>query len=113
MSTDISLKQLKSKDKFLIAYVSNYFENTQVGTAHHIFNRLFRQLGSVEEPFSEYEKNYEKPVHFRRRNVRNGYNTNLWTTLMRLLSETMCRSHQLPTINNLLSVLKSDIMPTK
>ena len=26
MSTDKSLKHLKSKDKFLIAYVSNYFE---------------------------------------------------------------------------------------
>ena len=64
--------------------------NTQGGTAHHIFKILFRQLGSAEEPFSEYEKNFEKPVHFRRRKVRNGDNTNLWATLMRLLSETMC-----------------------
>ena len=31
--------------------------NTQGGTAHYIFNRLFRQLGSAEEPFSKYEKN--------------------------------------------------------
>ena len=77
MSTDKSLKHLKSKDKFLIANVSNY-----CGAAHHIFNRLFRQLGSAEEPFSEYEKNYKKPVHFRRHNV-----TNLWTNLMRLLLE--------------------------
>ena len=66
--------------------------NTQVRTAHHMFNRPFRQLGSAEEPFSEYENNYEKPVHFHRRNVRNGDNLNLWMTLMRLLSETMCRS---------------------
>ena len=106
MSTDKSLKHLKSKDKFLIANVSNYFER-------HLI--IFRQLGSAAEPFSEYEKNYGKPVHFRRRNARNGDNTNLWTTLMRLLSETMCRSlythrHQLPTINNLLSVLKTDIV---
>ena len=36
--------------------------NTQGGTAHHIFKILFRQLGSAEEPFSEYEKNFEKPV---------------------------------------------------
>ena len=90
MSTEKSLKHLKSKDEFLVAYVSNYF--TQGGTAHHIFNILFRQLGSAEEPFSEYEKNFEKPVHFRRRNVRNGDNTNLWTPLRKLLSETMCRS---------------------
>ena len=61
--------------------------NTQGGTAHHISNILFRQLGSAKEPFSEYEKNFEKPVHFRRRNVLNGDNTNLWRTLMRLLSE--------------------------
>ena len=64
MSTDKSLKHLKSKDNFLIVNVSNYFENTQVGTAHHIFNRLFRQVGSAEEPFSEYEKNYEKRFTF-------------------------------------------------
>ena len=92
MSTEKSLKHLKSKDEFLIANVSTYFEKTQGGTAHHIFNILFRQLGSAEEPFSEYEKNFKKPVHFRRRKVRNGDNTNLWTTLMSLLSETMCRS---------------------
>ena len=37
MSTDKSLKHLKSNDKFLIANVSNYFEkNTQGGTAHQI-----------------------------------------------------------------------------
>ena len=69
MSTDKSLNHLKSKDKFHIANVSNYFKNTQVGTAYHIFNRLFRQPGSAEEPFSEYKKNYEKLVHFRRRIV--------------------------------------------
>ena len=37
--------------------------NTQGGTANHIFNRLFRQLGSAEERFSVYEKNYKRPVH--------------------------------------------------
>ena len=59
MSTDKSLKHLKSKDKFLIANVSNYFWKHS-GTANHILNRLFRQLGSAEELFSEYEKNYKK-----------------------------------------------------
>ena len=82
MSTDKSLKYLKSKDKFLIANVQTISRNTQGETAHHIFNRLFRQLGSAEEPFTEYEKNYKRPVHFRRRNV-----TNLWKNLMRLLLE--------------------------
>ena len=94
MSTEKSLKHLKSKDDFLIAYVSTYFEKHSGGggTAHHTFNILFRQLGSAEEPFSEYEKNFEKPVLFRRRKVRKGDNANLWMTLLRLLSETMCRS---------------------
>ena len=59
--------------------------HTQGVTAHHIFNILFRQLGSAEEPFAEYEKNYKKPVHCRRRNVWNGDNIILWTNLMRLL----------------------------
>ena len=36
MSTDQSLKHLKSNDKLLIANVSNYFENTQGGIACHI-----------------------------------------------------------------------------
>ena len=98
MSTEKSLKHLKSKDEFLIANFSNCFEKHSGGTAHHIFNILLRQLGSAEEPFSEYEKNFEKPVHFRRRKVRNRDNTNLWTTLIRLLSETMCRSFNPTTV---------------
>ena len=90
MSTDKSLKHLKYKDKFLIANISNYFEKDSG-----------RDISSYSgnKPFSEYKKNYEKPVHFRRRNVRNGDNTNLWTTLMRLLSETMCRSLTLTAIS--------------
>ena len=53
MSTEKSLiKHLKSKDEFLVAYVSNYYYFPQGGTAHHIFNILFRQLGSAEESFS-------------------------------------------------------------
>ena len=93
MSTDKSLKHLKSKDKFLIANISNYFEK-HLG---HIFNRLIRQLGSAEEPFSEYEKNYKKPVHFSHRNVRNGGNTNLWTTLMRQCAGVL---HPLPSASD-------------
>ena len=59
MSTDKSLKHLKSKDKFFIAYVSNYFWKHS-GRDSSSLNKLFRQLGSAEEPFSEYEKNYKK-----------------------------------------------------
>ena len=92
MSTEKSLKHLKSKDEFLVANVSNYFEKHSGRVSSSYIQHTFQATGSAEEPFSEYEKNFEKPVHFRRRNVRNGDITNLWTTLMRLLSETMCRS---------------------
>ena len=92
MSTEKSLKHLESKDEFLIANVSNYFEKHSGRDSSLYIQHTNRQLGSAEEPFSEYEKNFKKPVHFRRCNIRNKDSTNLWTTLMRLLSETMCRS---------------------
>ena len=72
MSTDNSLKPLTSNDKLLIANVSNYFEKHSGQDSSS-----YSGLGSAEEPFSEYEKNYEKPLHFRRRNVQYGDNTNL------------------------------------
>ena len=77
MSTEKSLKHLKSKDEFLIANVSTYFEKHSGRDSSSYIQHTVRQLGSAEEPFSEYEKNFEKPVHFRRRKVRNGDNTNL------------------------------------
>ena len=82
MSTEKSLKHLKSKDDFLIAYVSTYFEKH---SGRDSSSYIQHTVQATEEPFSEYEKNFEKPVHFRRRKVRNGYNTNLWMTLLRLL----------------------------
>ena len=111
MSTFKSLKHLKSKVKLLIANVSNYFEKHSGGgeAAHHIFNRLFRQLGSAE-PFSKYEKNYKKPVHFRRRNFRNGGKYKPVDdcdegVIRNNVQEIYIQRHQLPTSNNLLSVL--------
>ena len=78
----------------------NISRNTQGGTAHHIFNGLSRQLGLAEEPFSEYEKNYEKPVHFGHRNVRNGDNTNLWTTLDDYQKQCAGALHPPPSASN-------------
>ena len=51
MSTDKSLKHLKSKDTFLIANVSNYSRNTQVGTAHHIFTDCSGNWGQQKNRF--------------------------------------------------------------
>ena len=97
MSSEKYLKHLKSKDEFLIANVSNYFEKHSGRDSSSHIQHTVQALGSAVEPFSEYEKNFEKPVHFRRRKVRNRDNTNLWTTFIRLLSETLCRSFN-PTV---------------
>ena len=84
MSTIKSLKHLKLKDTFLIANVSNYFEKHSGRDSSSYIQQTFQATRSAEEPFSEYEKNYEKPIHFRRRYIRNGDNRNLWATLVRL-----------------------------
>ena len=79
MSTDKSLKHSKSKDKFLIANVSNYFwkHSGQDNLSYIQQTVQATAMGSAEEPFSEYEKNDKKPIHFCSRNVQNGDNTNL------------------------------------
>ena len=92
MSTEKSLKHLKSKDEFLIANVSNYFEKHSGRDSSSYIQHTVQATGVSRRTVFRVEKNFEKPVHFRRNKVRNGDNTNLWTTLMRLLSETMCRS---------------------
>ena len=86
--------------------------NTQGGTAHHIFNILFRQLGSPEEPFSEYEKNFEKPVNFRRCIVYKPVDALDEVVIRNNVQEFYIHRQKLQTINNLLSVLKTDIMST-
>ena len=88
MSTDKSLKHLKSNDKLLIANVSNYFEKHSGRDS----SSYSGNWGQQKNRFPSTKRTIKKLLHFRRRNVRNGDNTNLWTTLMRLLSETMCRS---------------------
>ena len=51
MSSEKSLKHLKSKDEFLIANVSNYFEKHSGRGSSSYIQHLFGQLGSAEEPF--------------------------------------------------------------
>ena len=70
MSTEKSLKHLKSKDEFLIANVSNYFEKHSGQDSSSYIHHTFQATGVS--------------IH----------------------------RHQLPTINNLLSVLKTDIIST-
>ena len=93
MSTEKSLKHLKSKDEFLIANVSSYFEKHSGRDSSSYIQHTVQATGVSRRTVFLVEVNFEKPVHFRRNKVRNGdLNTNLWTTFMRLLSETMCRS---------------------
>ena len=117
MSTDKSLKHLKFKDKFPIANVSDYFEKHSGGTAHHIFNILFRQQGvsrrtvfrvqkelrekgTLSSPQRSKRGQYKPVGHFDEVVIRNN------------VQEFYTHRHQLPTIKNLLSVLKTDIMST-
>ena len=117
MSTEKSLKHLKSKDEFLVANVSNYFEKhsglDSSSYIQHTFQatgirrrtvfrvrKELRETGTLSLP-QRSKRGQNKPVDALdevviRKNVQDFY----------------IHRHQLPTINNLLSVLKTDIMST-
>ena len=120
MSTEKSLiKHLKSKDEFLEANVSNYmyfekhsgrdsssyiqhtFQATAVSrrTVFQVRKEL-RETGTLSSPQRSKRRQY-KPLD------------DLDEVIIRKnVQEFYIRRHQLPTINNLLSVLKTDIMST-
>ena len=117
MSTEKSLKHLKSKDDFLIAYVSTYFEKHLGGGQLIIYstycsgnwgqqkNRFPSTKRSSRNRYilvaAKFEKGTIKPVDdFAEAVIRNN------------VQEFYTHRRQLPTINNLLSVLKTDIMST-
>ena len=113
MSTDKSLKHLKSNDKFLIANVSNYFEkNTKGRTAHQIqatgvsrrtVFQVWKELGETSTLSSQQrlKRGQYKPLDdFDEVVIRNN------------VQEFYTHRHPLLTINNLLSVLKTDIIST-
>ena len=113
MSTDKSLKHLKSNDKLFIANVLNYFEK-HLGRDSSSYSGNW---GQQKNCFPSTKKNYEKPLHFRRPNVRNGDNKKTLDDIDEVVirnnvHEFYTHRHSLPTINNLLSVLKTDIMST-
>ena len=117
MSTEKSLKHLKSKDDFLIAYVSTYFEKhsgrdsssyiqhtvqaTGVSrrTVFQVRKEL-RETGILSSPQSSKRGQYKPVDDFAEAVIRNN------------VQEFYTHRHQLLTINNLLSVLKTDIMST-
>ena len=108
MSTEKSLKHLKSKDDFLIAYVSTYFEKHSGRDSSSYIQHTVQATGVSRRTVFRVRKELRsskwgqyKPVDdFAEADIRNN------------VQEFYTHRHQLPTINNLLSVLKTDIMST-
>ena len=93
MSTEKSLiKHLKAKDEFLVANVSNYFEKHSGRDSSSYIQHTFQANGVSRRTVFRVGKELRETGTLSSPQRRNGDNTNLWTTLMRLLSETMCRS---------------------
>ena len=117
MFTEKSLKHLKSKDEFLVANVSNYFkkhsERDSSSYIQHTFQAtgvrriiIFRvrkelqETGTLLSPQRSKWGQYKPVDDLDEVVIRNN------------VQEFHIHRHQLPTINNLLSVLKTDIMST-
>ena len=90
MSTEKSLKHLKSIDEFLIANVSNYFEKHSGRDSSSYIQHTFQATWGQYKPVDDFDEVV----------IRNN------------VQEIYIHRHQLPTINNLLSVLKTDIIST-
>ena len=117
MSTETSLKNLKSKDKFLVANVSNYFEKHSgldsssyiqhtfqaTGVSRRTVFRVrkeLRETGTLSSPQCSKRGQYKPVDDLDEVVIRNN------------VQEFYIHRHQLLTINNLLSVLKTNIMST-
>ena len=118
MSTEKSLiKHLKSKDEFLVANVSNYFEKHSrwdsspyiqhtfqaTGVSRRTVFRVGKELrktGTLSSPQRSKLGQYKPVDDLDELVIRNN------------VQEFYIHRHQLPIINNLLSVLKTDIMST-
>ena len=118
MSTEKSLiKHLKSKDEFLEANVSNYFEKHSGRESSSYIQHTFqatgvsrrtvfqvrkelRETGTLSSPQRSKQRQYKPLDDPDEVVIRNN------------VQEFYIHRHQLPTINNLLSVLKTDIMST-
>ena len=117
MSTEKSFKHLKSKDEFLVANVSHYFEKHSGWDSSTYIQHAFqatgvrrrtvfqvrkevRETGTLSSPQRSKWGQYKPVDDFDGAVIRNN------------VQEFYIQRHQLPTINNLLSVLKTDIMLT-
>ena len=64
MSTEKSLKHLKSKDEFLIANVSNYFEKHSGWDSSSYIQHTVQATGVSRRTVIRVEKNFEKRYTF-------------------------------------------------
>ena len=117
MSTEKSLIHLKSKDKFLIANVSNYFEKHSGPDSSSYIQHTFQATGVSRRTVFRVRK------ELRETGTLSSPQRSEWGQYKPLddLDEVVIRNnvqefyihrHQLSTINNLLSVLKTDIIST-
>ena len=60
------MSTVKSLKKNLMANVSNYFEKQSGRDSSSYIQQTFQATGISRRTVSKYEKNYKKPVHFRR-----------------------------------------------
>ena len=92
MSTEKSLKHLKSKEEFLVANVSNYFKKHSGRDSSSYVQHTFQATGVSRRTVFGVRKELRETGTLSSPQRLKWGNTNLWKTLMRLLSETMCRS---------------------
>ena len=118
MSTEKSLiKHLKSDDKFLVANVSNFIEKHSGRDSSSYIQHTFqasgvsrrtvfrvgkelRETGTLSSPQRSKRRQYKPVDDLDDVVIRNN------------VQEFYTRRHQLPTINNISSVSKTDIMST-
>ena len=117
MSTEKSLKHLKTKDEFLVANVSKYLEKYSGRDSSSYIQHTFQAAGVRRRTVFRVQKELRETgtLSSPQRSKRGQYKP------VDALDEVVDRNnvqefyihrHQLPTINSLLLVLKTDIMST-
>ena len=118
MSTEkFLIKRLKSKDEFLVANVSYYFEKLSGRDSSSYIQHTFQATGVSRRTVFPVGKELRETgtLSSPQRSKRGQYKPvdDLDEVVIRNnVQEFYIHRHQFPTINNLLSVLKTDIMST-
>ena len=117
MSTEKSLKHLKSKDEFLVANVSYYFEKHSGRDSSSYIQHTFQATGVRRRTVFQVRKElWETGTLSSPQRSKRGQNKPVnaldEVVIRNNVQEFYIHRHQLLTIKNLLSVLKTDIMST-